>query len=749
MRLVIVSNRLPYSVQIQEDNLNLHRSPGGLVSGLTSYLTSMKKGSGQNSESLWIGWPGQSVADEWQEQLIDRSAKEFQSYPVFVAEDSMDKFYHGFCNSTIWPLFHYFPTFTSYNPEHWEQYKEVNRIFCDAVVKTSEPGDLIWIHDYHLMLLPKMIRERLPEASIGFFLHIPFPSFEIFRLLPRKWRHEILEGMLGADLVGFHTHHYTQYFLRCCLRILGLEHTFGRITNGNRITVADTFPMGIEFEQFQSAAKSEEVIKESAVLRENFGNRKVIISVDRLDYSKGILNRLEGYEIFLERNPEWHDRVVLVVVVVPSRIGVEHYQYLKQQIDEMVGKVNGKFGSISWTPIVYQYRSLEIEPLVTLYRTSDVALITPLRDGMNLISKEYVATRVDQTGVLILSEMAGASSELGEALIINPNNREEISDAIKEALDMPESEQVRKNWMMQRRLESYDVVHWAESFFRGLAAAKQRQHEMSARMLSPTYRAELISRFQKASHRLLFLDYDGTLVPYSSTPAEAKPPIDVQNLLNRLAEDPKTDLILISGRDRKTLDEWFGRIPAGVVAEHGAWLREKDQEWRNIVPPRSTKWMQEIEQILRVFVDRLPHSFIEEKEFSLVWHFRKSDLEFGSALAKELVDHLQAYIGQLNIQVMLGNRNVEIRNVGANKGSVAQFWISKTIYDFILALGDDTTDEDLFRALPTNSFSIKVGSSQSAARFNVQSPSEILRLLSELSLEVFAVKMNNDAAEKA
>lgn len=749
MRLVIVSNRLPYSVQIQEDSLNLHRSPGGLVSGLTSYLSSMKKASGQNGDSLWIGWPGQSVPEERQQQLIDRSASEFQSYPVFVAEDSMNKFYHGFCNSTIWPLFHYFPTFATYNPEHWEQYKEVNRVFCDAVVATTKPGDLIWIHDYHLMLLPKMIRERLPDASIGFFLHIPFPSFEIFRLLPRKWRHEILEGMLGADLVGFHTHHYTQYFLRCCLRILGLEQTFGRITTENRITVADTFPMGIEFEQFQNAAKSEEVIKESAALRESFGNRKVIISVDRLDYSKGILNRLEGYEIFLERNPEWHDHVVLIVVVVPSRIGVEHYQYLKQQIDEMVGKVNGKFGTISWSPIVYQYRSLEFEPLVALYRTSDVALITPLRDGMNLISKEYVATRVDQTGVLILSEMAGASSELGEALLINPNNREEISDAIKEALEMPESEQVRKNWMMQRRLESYDVVHWAGNFFKGLAAAKQRQQEMSARMLSPIYRTELISRFKNAPHRLLFLDYDGTLVPYSSTPAEAKPPIDVLTLLNRLAEDPKTDLILISGRDRKTLDEWFSQIPAGLVAEHGAWMREKDQEWRNIIPTHSTKWMKEIRQILQVFVDRLPHSFIEEKEFSLVWHFRKSDLEFGSALAKELVDHLQVFIGQLNIQVMLGNRNVEIRNVGVNKGSAAHFWISKNIYDFVLALGDDTTDEDLFRSLPPNSFSIKVGTTRSAARFNVQSPYEILRLLSELSLDVFAVKMNNDAAEKA
>lgn len=747
MRLVIVSNRLPYSVQIQQDSLNLHRSSGGLVSGLTSYLTSMKKATGQNGDSLWIGWPGQSVPDEWRQQLIDRSVSEFQSYPVFVAEDSMDKFYHGFCNSTIWPLFHYFPSFASYNPEHWQHYQEVNRIFCDAVVQATKPGDLIWIHDYHLMLLPKMLRERLPDASIGFFLHIPFPAFEIFRLLPKTWRVGILEGLLGADLVGFHTHHYTQYFLRSVLRILGLEHSFGRITIGTRIAVADTFPMGIEFAQFHSAAQSPEVLEESAKLRESFGNRKIILSVDRLDYSKGIINRLEGYEIFLERNPEWHDRVLLLLVVVPSRIGVDHYQFLKQQIDEMVGKVNGKFGTVSWTPIVYQYRSLEFLPLVALYATSDVALITPLRDGMNLISKEYIASRVDQTGVLVLSEMAGASSELGEAMIINPNNREEISDVIKEALDMPENEQIHRNWMMQRRLEHYDVVRWAGNFFNVLSSSKRRQQEMSARLLSPSHRSELLSRYNKATRRLLMLDYDGTLVPYAATPSEARPPEEVLNLLRRLAEDPKTDLVLISGRDRKTLDEWFGQIPAGLVAEHGAWFREKNEEWRTTLSQNSTAWINHVRQIIEVFVDRLPGSFIEQKEFSIVWHFRKADVEFSSVLAKELVDHLQVILNQLNIQVLLGNKNVEIRNAGINKGAAALFWISRNIYDLILALGDDTTDEDLFRALPNDAFSIKVGTSQSAARFNIQSPSELLRLLSELSLEVYAVKMKHDAAK--
>ncbi len=732
MRLVIVSNRLPFSVQIREDGIDFQKSPGGLVSGLSSYLASEQKGPA-DGEFLWVGWPGQSVSEEWQQPMIDRAGTEYKSYPVFLTEDSMEMFYHGFCNSTIWPLFHYFPSYARFNPEHWQQYKEVNRIFCDAVVNVARPDDLIWIQDYHLMLLPQMLRERLPNASIGFFLHIPFPSFEVFRMLPKVWRANILLGLLGADLIGFHTHHYTQYFLRCVLRILGYEHSSGQITFGNRLAVADTFPMGIEFKKFQEGAKTPEAVQEHSTLQQSFGDRRVILSVDRLDYSKGIINRLQGFEIFLERNEKWHERVTLLLVVVPSRIGVEHYQFLKQQIDEMVGKVNGKFGTINWTPIVYQYRSLDFEPLVALYRASDIALITPLRDGMNLISKEYIASRVDQTGVLILSEMAGASSELGEAIIINPNNHEEISDAITEALEMPEGEQKRRISMMQRRLEHYDVVHWAGEFLKRLNSTKQHQREMSSRILSHVHVEELLRRYKNATQRLLLQDYDGTLVQYALIPEEAKPQEAVLNLLRKLAGSSKNDLVLISGRDKNTLDEWFDDIPAGLIGEHGAWLRERNQQWQNPFPQNSSTWKTQIRQILELFVDRLPGSFIEEKEFTLVWHFRKADLEFSSVLAKELADHLQSFAASMNIQVILGNRNVEIRNTGINKGTAATFWMARKSYDFILALGDDTTDEDLFRSLPEQAYSVKVGTGKSAARFNLVSPSDALQLLSRLA----------------
>jgi len=447
MRLLVVSNRLPFTVIEKRGRLELTESAGGLVSGLSAYLDSLGSSSFAK-EYIWVGWPSISISDENKEKLKLKLA-EFRAYPVFIPEDTMEKFYHGFCNKTLWPLFHYFPSYAMYDEDYWLHYKKVNEIFCSTITEIVKPEDVVWIHDYHLMLLPKLLREKKPNLPIGFFLHIPFPTFEMFRLLPGKWRSEILNGILGADLIGFHTHDYAEYFLRCVLRVLGYEHNMGKIITEGRVVKVDTFPMGIDFRKFYDATNIIEVHEERSNLKKSLGDFKVILSIDRLDYTKGIINRLQGYEIFLEKNQKWHGKVILVVVVVPSRIGVEHYRQMKRQIDELVGKINGRFGRIGWTPILYQYRFLPFNKLVLLYNISDVALITPLRDGMNLIAKEYISTRTDKTGVLILSEMAGASSELVEAIIINPNNREEIANALKEALEMSDEEQMRRIQSMQ------------------------------------------------------------------------------------------------------------------------------------------------------------------------------------------------------------------------------------------------------------------------------------------------------------
>src|SRR4030066_57564 len=363
MRLLVVSNRLPVTVAEREGKLKFQKSAGGLVSGLSVYLDSLKSSSIVEKKYVWVGWPGIAIADKKKEEVKAKLQAEVDSYPVFITEKDMDKFYHGICNKTIWPLFHYFPSYTIYDEEYWDIYQKTNETFRDAVLEVVKPNDVVWIHDYHLMLLPKMLREKI-KNPIGFFLHIPFPNFEIFRLMPGKWRTEILKGLLGAHLIGFHTHDYTQYFLRCVHRILGYEHNMGKIIVNDHVIKADTFPMGIDFDKYNNAGCTKEVQKRKKELEKTLAGFKVILSIDRLDYTKGILNRLQAYETFLEKNPEWRGKVILVLIVVPSRIGVEHYQEMKQHIDALAGKISGKFGTINWTPILYQYKSLPFNSLV-------------------------------------------------------------------------------------------------------------------------------------------------------------------------------------------------------------------------------------------------------------------------------------------------------------------------------------------------------------------------------------------------
>jgi trehalose 6-phosphate synthase/phosphatase len=730
-RILIVSNRLPVTTEVKEGKLEFQVSAGGLVSGLSAYLDSLKGSSFTSSDYVWVGWPGSVVPEKMKGELKSRALAEFNAYPVMLSERAMDKFYQGFCNKTIWPLFHYFPTYTVYDDDYWAQYQRVNQIFCDTVMEIVKPDDLIWVQDYHLMLLPRLLRERMPQVPIGFFLHIPFPDYEIFRLLPGAWRRMILEGLLGADLVGFHTHDYTQYFLRCVLRILGYEHNMGKIMLGDHLVKAETLPMGIDFRKFQQTTNSPEVQKEKEEFK-TFAPSKVISSIDRLDYTKGIINRLRGYEAFLDKNPQWHGKVVLALVVVPSRIGVEHYQQMKRQIDELVGKINGRFGSISWTPILYQYKFLSFYPLVALYGISQVALVTPLRDGMNLIAKEYVASRADRTGVLILSEMAGASKELGEGIIINPSNVEEIADALKQALEMTEEEQIRRNRIMQTRLKRYDVVRWASDFIQDLLSLKDDQHRMEARLLSPAAQTRLVEEYTHARRKLLLLDYDGTLVPFAGLPHLAKPTEELLQLLGSLSQDANTETVLVSGRDKETLQRWFGSLGLSLIAEHGAWIKEKNVEWK-MIKPLTSDWKSQILPILEMYADRLPGSFVEEKEFALVWHYRRSDPESASLKAKELVDDLVNFTANIDVQVLQGSKVVEVRCAGVNKGIAALHFLSRETFDFILAIGDDWTDEDLFKALPQTAYSIRVGLTQSYARFNLYSYVEVMKLLRGLT----------------
>ncbi len=722
-RLIIVSNRLPVKVAKRKGQLVFQSSIGGLATGLSSFYKS------QNG--MWIGWPGINAErlTKSSKAAVTSKLAEQDCHPVFLTRNEVENYYYGFSNRTIWPLFHYFTQHTRYENSLWRAYNRVNQTFCTAVLEIADPKDTIWIHDYHLMLLPQLLRERLPKAAIGFFLHIPFPSFEVFRLLP--WREELLAGLLGADLIGFHAYDYVQHLLYSIRSLMGYENSFGQVSTDDRLVKVDAFPMGIDYQEFVDMRQNRAVERDARRIRKKVGDRKIILSADRLDYTKGVPQRLEAFDLFLEKNPQYRGRITLILLAVPSRTKVVQYRVLKQLLDELVGRINGKHGTIDWMPVWYLYRTLPFHTLVALYSVADIALVTPLRDGMNLMAKEFIATKGDDPGVLILSEMAGASKEMGEAIIVNPNNAREVAKALKKALSMPEGEQVEHNRVMQSRIERYNVQRWAVDFMDGLADVKADQREMRSRRLTNKPREALLSDYAQSERRLLLLDYDGTLVPFTGNPQEARPDPELMDLLNQIIGQTANKVIIISGRDKDTLEEWFGELAIGMIAEHGIWIKENGPKWSETERLRDD-WKQEVRPILERYVDRTPGSFIEEKGFSLVWHYRRSDVALGSVRATELKNNLFGFTANLGLDLLEGNKVLEIKNSGINKGRAASRWISKSKWDFILAAGDDWTDEDLFTALPDSAYSIKVGHGRSEARFHVDSLQDIRKLLGDL-----------------
>ncbi len=720
-KTIIVSNRLPVKIQMNEEGISYKPSEGGLATGLGSIY---KQGG-----NLWIGWPGTYVDDLQTRDEITNNLKDENMSPIFLTKEDIRDFYEGFSNETLWPIFHYFMEYAEYERHLWEAYERVNQKFCEEIIKYAEPGDTLWVHDYQLLLLPQMIRDRLENANIGFFLHIPFPSYEVFRLLP--WRREILTGMLGSDLVGFHTYDDMRHFLSSVERIVGLSNTQGHIETGKRTLVVDSFPMGIDYDKYAQTAQSEETISKANTYKVSIKDCKLMVSIDRLDYSKGIPQRLNAYELFLEQYPEFRGKITLFMVVVPSRDKVEKYKALKEEVDEMVGRINGKFGRVAWTPIHYFYRSFPLPALSAFYRLADVALVTPMRDGMNLVCKEYVASKDGQGGVLILSEMAGASKELSDALIINPNNIEQITATIRQALTMPLEEQQRRIRSMQSTIKKFNIHHWVNLFMDRLEYIKKEQELLTTRHIDQEITSQIRTAYHQASNRLIFLDYDGTLNKFDEDPDKARPDSDLRLLLEKISGDPHNKVVIISGRDKTTLSHWFEPYNVDIIGEHGVWLKKDSDDWRTIDDMHSD-WKSEILPVLELYVNRTPGSFIEEKDYSLVWHYRKVETGLGELRTSEISTHLKYLASNINLQVLEGDHVVEIKSMEVNKGKAASRWLHDNQADFIMSIGDDWTDEDTFKVMPKNAFTVRVGSISSAAKYNVEDYREVREFLKHL-----------------
>jgi trehalose 6-phosphate synthase/phosphatase len=721
-RLILVSNRLPVTVHLKHDEVTVVRSSGGLATGL--------RGPHERSEGIWIGWPGDvSTLNEEQGRALATHLAELRCVPVHLTGEEVSHYYDGFANAVLWPLFHYMIDRIPLSSQEWGAYRAVNEKFADAVVQAWRPGDLVWVHDYQLVLVPQLLRARIPSARIGFFLHIPFPASELMRILP--WRVQVLEGLLGADLVGFHTYTYRSHFAASVLRILGISTQGDSIYVDGRELRLGVFPIGVDAETFVALSTDPEVLRETSAIRAEANNQKILLGIDRLDYTKGIPRRLLAFERLLEREPQCRGKVRLVQIAVPSRDKVPSYQEFRSQVDELVGRINGAFSTVDWVPIHYVHRSLSERQVVALYRAADVMLVTPLRDGMNLVAKEFVTCRSDEDGVLVLSEFAGAAAEMGEALQVNPYDLESMAQAYSDALTMPDEERNVRMRALRQRIAARDVHQWARAFIEALGGVATEERPAPIILSSREELDALAGRMRSAERLLLLLDYDGTLVPFARVPDLALPDRALRDLLKGLATRPGTFVHVVSGRGRITLERWLGDLPIGLHAEHGLWSRMGPAEPWVMMENVGVAWQVGVRKILDEATAVTPGALVEAKTASLAWHWRMAEPELGAARAQEVWQRLEAQLRGEPVGLLRGEKVIEVRPRDVNKGRVVERVLLATPAPLptIAAMGDDETDEDTFRALPPEAITISVGFRPSAARCRVARPRAARALL--------------------
>ena len=457
-RLLIVSNRLPVTVRVADGRATVRRSVGGLATGL--------RAPHERSGGLWIGWPGTTQAMPAPLRAdVERQLDELRTVPLSLNEREISTFYEHISNGVLWPICHDRVDQLPLSVDGWDVYESANARYADVVAEHYRPGDVVWVHDYHLMRVPALLRQRIPDARIGFFLHIPFPNPEIFFTLPtRRW---LVEGMLGADLIGFHTRRYHGHFRAVLRRLFSLEADREDVVRWkDRPVRLGVFPMSVDAADFAKRAAVPDVLAKVAEYRKP--DERLLVGIDRLDYTKGIPRRLLAVERLLTAHPEWKEHVRLIQVAVPSRDNVGAYRRFRREVEAVVGRINGEFATPNWTPIQYIHRSVTSTVLLALFRAADVMLVTPVRDGMNLVAKEFPATRVDDDGVLVLSEFAGAADELRDALIVNPYDIEGTGEAIHRALTMESAERTRRMRALRATVLEHDVHRWAASFLGAL-----------------------------------------------------------------------------------------------------------------------------------------------------------------------------------------------------------------------------------------------------------------------------------------
>jgi trehalose 6-phosphate synthase/phosphatase len=677
-RLVIASNRLPFTVECVRSRLELRPTTGGLASALAAVHS--------RGDNLWVGWPGDcSGLDDRGRAELDATLEQRHFVPISLSGRELIDYYDGICNAALWPVLHYQLERLPLNFPPFEAYRAVNERFAEALIARYRPGDTLWIHDYHLMLVPAMVRRRLPDAQIGFFLHTPFPAGDVFRVLP--WRRELLDGILGSTLVGFQTAGDAANFGATLRGLMGYAvDASGVIADGRRVDYG-TYPVGIDADR----------LRESGRPTRRFARTdcRLFVGVDRLDYTKGIPLRLAAFERLLAAHQALRGTVQLLQVAVPSREHVPAYSTLKREVEALIARVNVRFGTSTWTPVRYFPESLPPADLAALYRAADVMLVTSLRDGMNLVAKEFVSSREDEDGVLVLSELTGAAGELQEALTVNPYSVDDLVDTMVQALEMDQEERRSRMVALRLRTSGHTVHNWADRFTSDISAAT------AGCLNRPAAAAETIgAAIERGAHVSLALPFEGVLVPDARDASRSGPDPELMHLLREITLRSGLTVHLVSGFDHELIDEWFDRVPAVLWAEHGLWRRDAGgRRWR-LTQWAASEWIDDVRQLMEQFVTSTPGAFVEARPTALTWHFGRADAAFGQSQAQTLAALLRDAADFLGYEVTAGPGLVEVRAAGLSVHRTVQKIIEMNQAHqvvFVACAGDATAIREALR----------------------------------------------------
>ncbi|CAL0325604.1 unnamed protein product [Lupinus luteus] len=784
-RRIIVANQLPIraSRDVETKKWTFEFDSDSLV-------LQLKDGFPSDTEVLYVGSLNAAVDVSEQDDVAQTLLEKFRCVPTFIPKEVQNRFYHGFCKHYLWPLFHYMlPLSPShgarFDRSQWQAYVLANKIFADKVTEVINPDeDYVWVHDYHLMILPTFLRKRFHRVKLGFFLHGPFPSSEIYRTTPV--RDDILRALLNCDLVGFHTFDYARHFLSCCSRMLGLDYESKRGYIGldyyGRTVTIKILPVGIHMGQLESVLSLSETAKRVKELKEEYEGKVVILGVDDMDLFKGISFKFLAMGQLLEVHQDLRGRVVLVQILNPARSCGKDIQDVQDETEAIAKEINEKYGRPGYQPIVFINGPVSTQEKAAYYAIAECCVVNCVRDGMNLVPYRYTVCRQARVAldkaigvedelvrprqsVIIVSEFIGCSPSLSGAIRVNPWNIDDVSVAMNSAIKMSEAEKHLRHEKHYKYISSHDVAYWARSFDQDLERACRELYRkrcwgvgfgLGFRIiaLDPTFRKlsvqKIVSAYSQTQNRLILLDYDGTMMPQASI--DKTPSGGVISVLNHLCSDPKNIVFIVSGRDKGCLSKWFSPCEKlGLSAEHGyftRWIR--DSPWETCGLMNDFDWKNIVEPVMAHYTEATDGSFIEQKESATVWHHQEADPHFGSCQAKELLDHLESVLANEPVVVKRGQHIVEVKPQGVSKGVVVENLISTMrkegkAPDFLLCIGDDRSDEDMFEsiarsvsnpALPTISqvFACTVGQKPSKAKYYLDDTSEVINLLEGLAI---------------